>query len=196
MLETHETLGQTKKILAKKESPRKEDSQSKRHILLGTYHEDEAEEEIKIIVPTKYKDKHTTRDEKFEGTESKEKENAEKESEKLNKNMVHQKNKKKEVIKDKKEFKQKLAIENVIKRILEQKINLTLEEILSVSPTFIHRLKGLSLEEKESMKSFKALEIKEDVISIMIKDFENPRLHYACPLGFMQVFVGKKKNNQ
>ncbi|MBW0540663.1 hypothetical protein O181_080378 [Austropuccinia psidii MF-1] len=148
---------------------------------------------MKIIVPTKYKDKHTKRDEKFEGTESKEKENVEEESDKLNKKMVHHKTEKKEVIKDKKELKPKLAIENVIKKILEQKINLTLEEILSVSSTFIHRLQGISLEEVEALKSVNTLDIKEDVISIKIKDFEKQRLHYACPLGFMQVFVGKEE---
>ncbi|MBW0549137.1 hypothetical protein O181_088852 [Austropuccinia psidii MF-1] len=120
---------------AKQESQTKEDSQSKKPILPGTYHEDEAEKEMNIIVPTKYKDKHTNRDETFEGTEGKEKENVEEESDKLNKRMVHHKT-------EKKELKPKLAIENVIKKILEQKINLTLEEILSVSPTFIHRLQG------------------------------------------------------
>ncbi|MBW0478302.1 hypothetical protein O181_018017 [Austropuccinia psidii MF-1] len=53
MLETHEILRQTKKRLAKQESQNKEDSQSKEPILPGTYHEDEAEEVMKIIVPTK-----------------------------------------------------------------------------------------------------------------------------------------------
>ncbi|MBW0558631.1 hypothetical protein O181_098346 [Austropuccinia psidii MF-1] len=84
-LETHETSRQTKQRLAKQESQNEEDSQSKKPILSGTYHGDEAEEEIKIIVPTKYKDKHTTRNETFENTESKEKENIEEESDKLKK---------------------------------------------------------------------------------------------------------------
>ncbi|MBW0516367.1 hypothetical protein O181_056082 [Austropuccinia psidii MF-1] len=106
--------------------------------------------------------------------------------------MVHHQTEKKEFIKDKKEFKPKLAIENVIKKILEQKINLTLEEILLVSPTFIHTLKGISLEEKEALKSVHTLDIKEYLILIKIKDFKKPRLHYAHPLGFMQVFVGKE----
>ncbi|MBW0592060.1 hypothetical protein O181_131775 [Austropuccinia psidii MF-1] len=149
MLETHATLRQTKQRLAKQESQNKEDSQSKKPIIPGTYDEDEVEEEMKMLVPTKYKDKHTKRDETFEGTESKEKENVEEESDKLNKKMVHHKTEKKEFIKDKKELKPKLAIENVIKKILEQKINLTLEEILSVSPTFIHRLQGISLEKRK-----------------------------------------------
>ncbi|MBW0497768.1 hypothetical protein O181_037483 [Austropuccinia psidii MF-1] len=103
MLETHANLRQKKQILAKKESQNKEDSKSKKPILPGTYNEDEAEEEMKIIVPTKYKDKHTTRNKTFEGTEIKEKENVEEESEKLKKKMVHHKSEKKEVIKDNKE---------------------------------------------------------------------------------------------
>ncbi|MBW0523927.1 hypothetical protein O181_063642 [Austropuccinia psidii MF-1] len=75
MLETHADLRQTKQRLARQESQNKEYSQSTKHILPGTYHEDEAEEEMKMIVPTKYKDKNTKRDETFEETESKEKEN-------------------------------------------------------------------------------------------------------------------------
>ena len=71
MLETHATLRQTKQRLAKQESQNREDSQSKKPILPGTYHEDEAEEEIKMIVPTKYKDNHTKRDETLEETKSK-----------------------------------------------------------------------------------------------------------------------------
>ncbi|MBW0464824.1 hypothetical protein O181_004539 [Austropuccinia psidii MF-1] len=42
MLEVHATLRQTKQILAKQESQNKEDSQSKKPILSGIYHEDEA----------------------------------------------------------------------------------------------------------------------------------------------------------
>ncbi|MBW0506454.1 hypothetical protein O181_046169 [Austropuccinia psidii MF-1] len=91
MLETHATLRWKKQRFAKHEIQNKEDSKIKEPILPGTYHEDEAEEEMKIIVPTKYKYKHTTRNEKLEGTEIKEKENVEEESEKLYKNMVHQK---------------------------------------------------------------------------------------------------------
>ncbi|MBW0586683.1 hypothetical protein O181_126398 [Austropuccinia psidii MF-1] len=193
MLETHATLRQTKQRLAKKESQNREDSQSKKPILPGTYHEDEAEEEMKIIVPTKYKDKHTKRDETFEGTESKEKENFEEEGDKLNKRMVHHKTEKKEFIKDKKELKPKLAIENVIKKILEQKINLTLEEILSVSPTFIHRLQGISLEEKEAMKSVNTLDIKEDVISIKFKTLKNQDFIMPVHLGLCKYLL--ERNN-
>ncbi|MBW0569640.1 hypothetical protein O181_109355 [Austropuccinia psidii MF-1] len=186
MLETDATLRQTKHRLDKQESQNKEDSPSKKPILPGTYHEDEAEEEMKMIVTTKYKEKLTKRDETFEGTEIKEKENVEEEGDRLNKRIFHHKT-------EKKELKPKLAMENVIKKVLQQKINLTLEEILSVSPTFIHRLQGISLEEKEAMKSVKTLDIKEDIISIKIKAFEKPRLHYACPLGFMKLFVGKEE---
>ncbi|MBW0563709.1 hypothetical protein O181_103424 [Austropuccinia psidii MF-1] len=107
MLETQATLRQTKQRLAKKESQNREDSESKKPILPGTYHEDEAEEERNIIVQTKYKDKHTTSNETFEGTEIKEKENVEEEGERLNNKMVHHKIEKKEVIKDKEQLKPK-----------------------------------------------------------------------------------------
>ncbi|MBW0559914.1 hypothetical protein O181_099629 [Austropuccinia psidii MF-1] len=92
MLETHATLRQTKQRFAKKESQNKEDSQIKKLIIPGTYHDDEAEEEMKIIVPTKYEDKHTTGNETFEGTEIKGKENFEEEDDKLNRRMAHHKN--------------------------------------------------------------------------------------------------------
>ncbi|MBW0538640.1 hypothetical protein O181_078355 [Austropuccinia psidii MF-1] len=103
MLETNGDLRKTKQRFDKKESHNKEDSKSKKPILPGTYHEDEAEEEMKIIVPTKYRDKHTIRNETFEASESKEKENIEEESERLNEKMFHHKNGKKKVINDKKE---------------------------------------------------------------------------------------------
>ncbi|MBW0581710.1 hypothetical protein O181_121425 [Austropuccinia psidii MF-1] len=138
---------------------------------------------MNLIVPTKCKDKHTTRNETFEGTEIKEKENVEEEGDKLNKKMVHHKTERKEVIKDKKELKPKLSIEHVIKKILEQKTNLTLEEILSVSSTFIHRLQGIRLEEKEALKSVKTLDIKEDFISIKIQEFENQEFIMPVHLG-------------
>ncbi|MBW0582758.1 hypothetical protein O181_122473 [Austropuccinia psidii MF-1] len=192
MLETHATLRQTKQRLAKKERQNKEDSQSKKPVLPGTYHVNEAEEEMKMIIPTKYKDKNTKRDERFEGTESKEKENFEEESDKLNKRMVHHKTEKKELIKDKKELKPKLAIENMIKKVLEQKINLTLVEILAVSPTFIHRLQGISLEEKEAMKSVKTLNIKKDVIYIKIKEFEKKDFIMLVHLGLCKYLLRKK----
>ncbi|MBW0472537.1 hypothetical protein O181_012252 [Austropuccinia psidii MF-1] len=176
-----------------KEIQNKKYSQSKKTILPGTHHQDEAEEEMNILVPTKYKEKNTSRNETFEKIEGKEKEKVEEERDKLNKKMVNQKSEKKEVMKVEKELKPKLEIENVIRKILEQKISLTLEESLSVSPTFINMLKGISLEEKEALKSVNTLDIQEDYISKKIKDFEKKRLHYAYPLGFMQVFVGKEE---
>ncbi|MBW0546270.1 hypothetical protein O181_085985 [Austropuccinia psidii MF-1] len=193
MLETRANLRHNKQRFFKQETQNKEDSPSKKPILPGTYHEDEAEEEMKIIVSTKYKDKNTTRKETFEGTESKETENFEQQSETLIRKMFHHKAEKKEIIKDNKKSKPKLAIENVMQKILERKINLTREEILSVSPSFIHRLQGIFLEEKEAMESIRNLEIEEDFLSIKNKEFEKQRVHYACPLGFMQSFVGNKE---
>ncbi|MBW0563139.1 hypothetical protein O181_102854 [Austropuccinia psidii MF-1] len=91
MFETHATLRQTNQILDKQEIQSKENSQSKKPILPGTYHEDGAEEEMKMVFANIYKGKHTTRNETFDGTESKEKENVEEKSNKLNQNMAHHK---------------------------------------------------------------------------------------------------------
>ncbi|MBW0541252.1 hypothetical protein O181_080967 [Austropuccinia psidii MF-1] len=43
------------------------------------------------------------------------------------------------------------------------------------------------------MKSVSTLDIKEDIISINIKEFEKQRLHYFCIIVFMQVFIGKEE---
>ncbi|MBW0506453.1 hypothetical protein O181_046168 [Austropuccinia psidii MF-1] len=43
------------------------------------------------------------------------------------------------------------------------------------------------------MKEVNTLEIKEDVISKKIKEFEKTRLHYDCQLGFMKVLFGKEE---
>ncbi|MBW0583485.1 hypothetical protein O181_123200 [Austropuccinia psidii MF-1] len=87
----------------------------------------------------------------------------------------------------------KLIIEHVMKKILEQKINLTLEEILSMSPTFIDKLQNLTTQEKEVIKSVNTSNIQERLLSVKLQDYDTPRLHYACPLGFMEVFIGREE---
>ncbi|MBW0539223.1 hypothetical protein O181_078938 [Austropuccinia psidii MF-1] len=88
----------------------------------------------------------------------------------------------------------KLIIEHVMKKILEQEINLTLEEILSISLTFIDKLQNLTTLEKEVIKSVNMSDIQERPLSLKIKDHDTPRLNYACPLGFMEVFIGREEN--
>ncbi|MBW0491280.1 hypothetical protein O181_030995 [Austropuccinia psidii MF-1] len=86
-----------------------------------------------------------------------------------------------------------LIIEHVMKKILEQKIDLTLEEILSISPTVIDKLQNLTTQEKEVIKSFKMSNIQERLLSLKLQDYDTPRLNYACPLDFMEVFIGREE---
>ncbi|MBW0535582.1 hypothetical protein O181_075297 [Austropuccinia psidii MF-1] len=59
-----------------------------------------------------------------------------------------------------------------------------------MSPTFIDKLQILTTQEKEVIKSVNTSNIQERLLSLRLWDYDTPRLHYACPLGFMEVFVG------
>ncbi|MBW0486123.1 hypothetical protein O181_025838 [Austropuccinia psidii MF-1] len=91
----------------------------------GTYHEeDEAEKEIRVLIPKKYKKKK-------EGNKV-ENDNIEIISKEKNKEVLRQDSQNME-LKNKVKYTpttQKLIIEHVLKQILQQKINLTLDEIL------------------------------------------------------------------
>ncbi|MBW0545162.1 hypothetical protein O181_084877 [Austropuccinia psidii MF-1] len=86
-----------------------------------------------------------------------------------------------------------LIIEHVMKKILEQKINITLEEIFSMSPTLIDKLQNTTTQEKEVIKSVNTSNIQERVLSLKLRDYDTPRLHYACSLEFMEVFIGREE---
>ncbi|MBW0529604.1 hypothetical protein O181_069319, partial [Austropuccinia psidii MF-1] len=154
----------------------------------GSYHEeDESEEEIRVLIPTKYKKKQEGKELDNDDIEiiSKEKNNEVliQDSQKM-----ELKNKVKSTANN-----PKLIIEHVMKKILEQKINLTLEEILSISPTFIDKLQNLTTQEREVIKSVNTSNIQERLLSSKLWDYDTPRLHYACPLGFMEVFIGREE---
>ncbi|MBW0531239.1 hypothetical protein O181_070954 [Austropuccinia psidii MF-1] len=85
----------------------------------------------------------------------------------------------------------KLIVEDVIKKIVEQKIDLTLEEILTMSPTFIDKVQNLTTQGKEVIKSVNMSNIQERLLSSKKHNHDTPRLHYACPLRFMEVFIGR-----
>ncbi|MBW0483878.1 hypothetical protein O181_023593 [Austropuccinia psidii MF-1] len=154
----------------------------------GAYHEeDEAEEEIRVLIPTKYKKKQEGKEVDNDDIEIISKDN--------NKEGLRQESQKME-LKDKVKStanNPKLIIEHVMKKILEQKINLTLGEILSMSPTFIDKLQNLTTQGKEVIKSVNTSNIQERLLSLKQKDYYTPRLHYACPLGFMKVFIGREE---
>ncbi|MBW0490472.1 hypothetical protein O181_030187 [Austropuccinia psidii MF-1] len=87
----------------------------------------------------------------------------------------------------------KLIIEHVMNKILEQKINHTLKEILSMSPTFIDKLQNLTTQENEVIKSVNTSNFQERLHSLKLQDYDTPGLNYACPLGFMEVFIGREE---
>ncbi|MBW0486795.1 hypothetical protein O181_026510 [Austropuccinia psidii MF-1] len=76
-----------------------------------------------------------------------------------------------------------------IKKVLEQKINLTLDQFLIISPKVIKQLKNLTTEERSLINSLDTKEIQTKLINHHLGDYEQPKLHYSCPLGFMQVYL-------
>ncbi|MBW0540069.1 hypothetical protein O181_079784 [Austropuccinia psidii MF-1] len=76
---------------------------------------------------------------------------------------------------------------------MQQKINLTIEEILRMSPNFGHKLQKLSEKDKEKIKSLNLMNIQERLLTFGFKEIHKPQIHYSCPLGFMEIFIGKEE---
>ncbi|MBW0472580.1 hypothetical protein O181_012295 [Austropuccinia psidii MF-1] len=188
-------LRQTRKRASRQESRSQPQQENKnethkpfRKKTPDSYHEaDEEEEEIRVLIPTKYK----------KTKEGKEVDNYDIEiiSKEKNKDVLRQNSQRMELKNKVKSTANtlKLIIEHVMKKILEQKINPTLEEILSMSPTFIDKLQNLTTHGKEVIKSFNTSNIQERLLSVKLRDYDIPRLQYACPLGFMEVFMGREE---
>ncbi|MBW0489417.1 hypothetical protein O181_029132 [Austropuccinia psidii MF-1] len=154
----------------------------------GSYHEeDEAEEEIRVLIPTKYKKTQ-------EGKEV-DNDNIEIISKEKNRELLRQDSQKME-LKNRVKFTAntpKLIIEHVMKKILEQKINFNLKEILSMSPKFIDKLQNLTTQGKEVIRSVNTSNIQERLLSVKLRNYDTQRLHYACPLERMEVFIGREE---
>ena len=58
---------------------------------------------------------------------------------------------------------------------MKQKINLTIEEILSMSPNFVHKLQELSEKDKEKIKSLNSMDLQERLLSFGFKKYQSPR---------------------
>ncbi|MBW0589431.1 hypothetical protein O181_129146 [Austropuccinia psidii MF-1] len=93
----------------------------------------------------------------------------------------------------KKKAEAKPEIDKIIKEIIQQKINLTIEEILRMPPNFVHMLQELSEKDKEKIKSLNSMDLKERLLSFGFKGIQKPKIHYACPLGLMEIFIGKEE---
>ncbi|MBW0572117.1 hypothetical protein O181_111832 [Austropuccinia psidii MF-1] len=92
----------------------------------------------------------------------------------------------------KKQVEGKLVIDRIIKKIMQQKINLTIEESLRMSPNFVHKLQELSEKDKEKIKSLNSMDLQERLLTFGFKEVPKPKIHYACPLGFMEMLIGKE----
>ncbi|MBW0543169.1 hypothetical protein O181_082884 [Austropuccinia psidii MF-1] len=97
-------------------------------------------------------------------------------------------------INPKKEDKEEVPIvEKVINKVLDQKINLTLEEIFTISPRFMNELKFISDREKSYLMSLKSINNEERVEGqeVNLQDIIiEERMHYASPLGMIEVSIG------
>ncbi|MBW0571627.1 hypothetical protein O181_111342 [Austropuccinia psidii MF-1] len=61
-----------------------------------------------------------------------------------------------------------------------------------MSPKVINQLKYLTTEERNSINSLDTKEIQTKVIKHHLGDYKQTKLHYACQLGFMQVYLGEE----
>ncbi|MBW0566037.1 hypothetical protein O181_105752 [Austropuccinia psidii MF-1] len=76
---------------------------------------------------------------------------------------------------------------------MQKKINLTIEEILRMSPNFFHKLQELSEKEKEKINSLNSMDLQEILLTFGFKETPKPKIHYACPLGFREIFIVKEE---
>ncbi|MBW0525397.1 hypothetical protein O181_065112 [Austropuccinia psidii MF-1] len=77
-------------------------------------------------------------------------------------------------------------------KVLDQKFNLTLEEILTISPRFKEEMKFLSDTEKKYLMSLKSINTEEQELpqeKIIVID----KIHFSCPLGMMDILIGQKE---
>ncbi|MBW0477242.1 hypothetical protein O181_016957 [Austropuccinia psidii MF-1] len=159
----------------------------KKEAIPGTYIEEEKDEkdEERVIIPTKFQSSNIPKpDQPEEEIEN-----------------IANKNEDEEIPKEEKKFRKpqkkqvetKLEIDKIIKKIMQQKINLTIEEILRMSPNFVHKLQELSEKDKEKIKSLNSMDIQERILTFGFKEIPKPKIYYACPLGFIEIFIGNEE---
>ncbi|MBW0496888.1 hypothetical protein O181_036603 [Austropuccinia psidii MF-1] len=62
-----------------------------------------------------------------------------------------------------------------------------------MSPDFVHKSQELSEKDKEKIKSLNSIDPQEILSTFGFKKISKPKIHYACPLGFMEIFIGKEE---
>ncbi|MBW0592394.1 hypothetical protein O181_132109 [Austropuccinia psidii MF-1] len=61
-----------------------------------------------------------------------------------------------------------------------------------MSPKVINQLENLTAEERNPIKSLDTKEIQTKLMNHHLGDYEQLKLNYACPLGFMKVYFGEE----
>ncbi|MBW0489546.1 hypothetical protein O181_029261 [Austropuccinia psidii MF-1] len=150
----------------------------------GAYIEDELVTVKKTMIPTKFKKPQEFKEEEVR-SEVKEKQYSGKKQE-VTQNTVKNKDTKQEHT----EFQEVMS--QIIKNVLDKQINLTLERVLIMSPKVINQIKNLTTEERNSINSLDTREIQTKIINHHLGDYKQPKLHYACQLGFMKVYLGEE----
>ncbi|MBW0540758.1 hypothetical protein O181_080473 [Austropuccinia psidii MF-1] len=62
-----------------------------------------------------------------------------------------------------------------------------------MSPNFVYKLQELSEKDKGQIKYLNSMDLQERLLSFGFKEIPKPKIHYACPLGFMEIFIGKEE---
>ncbi|MBW0464841.1 hypothetical protein O181_004556 [Austropuccinia psidii MF-1] len=62
-----------------------------------------------------------------------------------------------------------------------------------MSPNFVQKLQELSEEDKEKIKSLNSMDLQGRLLRFGFKEITKLKIHYAFPLGFLEIFIGKEE---
>ncbi|MBW0551006.1 hypothetical protein O181_090721 [Austropuccinia psidii MF-1] len=178
--ESHIGLRQKKQRLESKA----QNQEPKKAAIPGNYIEEEKDEE-RVMIPTEFQNSNISKtDQPEEEIENIANKNEDEDNAKEENKFRKPQNKQVET---------KLEIDKIIKKIMQQKINLTIEETLRISPNVVHKVQELSEKDKEKIRSLNSIDFQERLLSFGFKEIPKIKIHYACPLGFMEIFIGKEE---
>ncbi|MBW0498408.1 hypothetical protein O181_038123 [Austropuccinia psidii MF-1] len=124
----------------------------------GGFIDNDDQQEEKLIIPTRYKSPRPSEFNKEEEVAIHKNKTPQEQPIDEIESLIKAPKEERIAIKPKKEDKEEVPIvEKVIKKFLDQKIKLTLEEIFSISPRFMNELKFLSGREKKYLISLKSI---------------------------------------
>ncbi|MBW0549666.1 hypothetical protein O181_089381 [Austropuccinia psidii MF-1] len=183
--------------LPKEEVNKPQETFKKKTSIPGGFIDDEDNEEEKVIIPTRYKSPRPSEIKKESNVAIPKSKTPQQPIDEI-KTIIKALKEDRIAVKSRKEDKEEVPIvEKVINKVLDQEINLTLEEIFTISPRFMNELRILSDREKKYLMSLKSINNEERVEDqegnqqdIIIEE----RMHDACPLGMIEVSIGLESN--